>query len=106
MNTIKYQCVLCFETAEHIEPSGTDQFCDNLVGCLEKEGMMFFTGAPVGQDGCGHINCQSKFFWIKKFSDRGLVLNKSVTSLVSTNWEILGAPNYISQNLIVLNHDK
>lgn len=97
----KYECVISFETAEHIEPSGTDQFCDNLVYALEKDGFLFFTGAPEGQDGCGHINCQSYSFWMHKFLCRGLEFEAITTSVVSNKWRELGAPNYIADNLLV-----
>ena len=105
MITEKYDCVISFETAEHIEPSGTNQFCDNLVNALGKDGYLFFTGAPEGQDGCGHINCQSKAFWILKFWERNLQMDAVMTSIVALEWKRLGAPNYICDNLLVFKHD-
>lgn len=101
MKTEKYDCVISFETAEHIEPSGTDQFCENIVQALSNDGYLFFTGAPEGQDGCGHINCQSKFYWMSQFISRGLEFDTITTLVVSNKWKDLGAPNYISDNLLV-----
>lgn len=101
MVTEKYDCVISFETAEHIEPSGTDQFCDNLVNALGENGYLFFTGAPEGQDGCGHINCQSYTFWMLKFTQRNLEFDAVLTAVVSQEWKKLGAPNYICNNLLV-----
>jgi len=103
--TEKYDCVISFETAEHIEPSGTNQFCDNLVNALHKDGYLFFTGAPEGQDGCGHINCQSKAFWMLKFLERNLQMDSVMTSIVALEWKRLGAPNYICDNLLIFKHD-
>jgi 2-polyprenyl-3-methyl-5-hydroxy-6-metoxy-1,4-benzoquinol methylase len=105
MVTEKYDCVISFETAEHIEPSGTNQFCDNLVNALGKHGYLFFTGAPEGQDGCGHINCQSKAFWTFKFMERNLQMDSVMTSVVALEWKRLGAPNYICDNLLIFKHD-
>jgi cyclopropane fatty-acyl-phospholipid synthase-like methyltransferase len=101
MQTDKYDCVISFETAEHIEPSGTDQFSSNLVNAVDENGYLFFTGAPEGQDGCGHINCRSKYFWMKKFMSLGLEWDSFTTLVVSKKWNELGAPNYISENLLV-----
>lgn len=101
MKTEKYQCVISFETAEHIEPSGTNQFCENLVNAIEKDGYLFFTGAPEGQEGCGHINCQSRFFWLKQFATRGLEWDTFTNLIVSKQWKELGAPDYIVENLLV-----
>ena len=101
MVTEKYDCVISFETAEHIEPSGTNQFCDNLVNALGEHGYLFFTGAPEGQDGCGHINCQSKAFWMLKFTERNLEFDAVLTAVVYQEWKRLGAPNYICDNLLV-----
>lgn len=105
MVTEKYDCVISFETAEHIEPSGTNQFCDNLVGALDKNGFLFFTGAPAGQEGCGHINCQRKSFWMLKFLERDLEFDAITTVVVSQEWRRLGAPNYICDNLLVFKND-
>lgn len=101
MVTEKYDCVISFETAEHIEPSGTNQFCDNLVNALGEHGYLFFTGAPEGQDGCGHINCQSRAFWMLKFTERNLEFDAVITAVVNQEWQRLGAPKYICDNLLI-----
>jgi cyclopropane fatty-acyl-phospholipid synthase-like methyltransferase len=94
----KFDCVLSFETAEHIDPDGTDQFISNLINATGK--WLLFTAAPPGQEGCGHINCQPKEFWFKKFSNY-LTYDIVMTETVSEAWRKLGAPNYICDNLIV-----
>ena len=57
--TDKYECVISLETAEHIEPSGTDNFVLNIVNSVDKHGVILFSAAPPGQGGTGHINCQT-----------------------------------------------
>lgn len=65
ITTGKFDCVISFETAEHIEPSGTDQFVDNILQAVGER--LLFTAAPPGQLGTGHINLQPKEFWMDKF---------------------------------------
>ena len=103
--TQKYDCVITFETIEHIEPSGTDTFIKNLVNATDKNiGKILFTGAPPEQDGCGHINCQEKSFWIEQFAKYNFEVDNELTELVKNNWFNLnvGCPAYILDNLIIL----
>lgn len=93
----KYDTVISFETAEHIEPEGTNQFIKNLVNATGKT--LLFTAAPPGQEGTGHINCQTRDFWIMEFSEF-LIYNEVLTGEISEAWEKLGAPWYIVKNLL------
>jgi hypothetical protein len=93
-----YHTVISFETAEHINPSGTDIFVDNLV-CATGNTLLF-TAAPPGQDGTGHINLHPREFWVDKISKR-ITYNESITKDISDNWRNIGAPKYICDNLIV-----
>lgn len=94
----KFDCVLSFETAEHIEPSGTDQFIQNLVNATGKR--LLFTAAPPGQEGTGHINCRPKQFWVDEFS-KHLTYNPELSDEIAAAWGLQGAPWYIVKNLIV-----
>jgi cyclopropane fatty-acyl-phospholipid synthase-like methyltransferase len=98
IETDKYDCVISFETAEHIEPEGTDQFILNLVNATGKT--LLFTAAPPGQEGTGHINCQPKSFWLGEIGEF-LTFNPEKTKEISEAWEKLGAPWYIVKNLLV-----
>ena len=91
-----YDCALSFETAEHIDPAGTDQFIDNIKRAASK--YILFTAAPPGQEGCGHINLHPREYWIEKF---GLPVDEEMTKDIADNWALLGCPPYISKNLIV-----
>lgn len=91
-------CVISFETAEHIEPSGTDQFIQNLVNATGRH--LLFTAAPPGQEGTGHINCHPKEYWKELFS-KHLTFDEALTKQISDKWRELGAPDYICNNLIV-----
>lgn len=95
--TKKYDTVLSFETAEHIRPEGTRQFCINVLNAVGEH--LLFTAAPPGQEGTGHINLHPREFWIEQFSE--LNYSQELTDFISKNWRKLGAPNYICDNLIV-----
>lgn len=99
----KYDCVISLETGEHIEPSGSDNFIDNLCNSTKDKGLILFSAAPPGQSGTGHINCQPKSFWLEKFESRGFIEDEKITEFIVKNWKLLGAPDYICSNLIVLN---
>lgn len=101
LKTKKYSCVISFETAEHIEPSGTDTFVKNICNATDKTGLILFTAAPPGQEGCGHINCEPKQFWIDKFAKHNFTENTAITNHIANAWQQLGAPAYICSNLIV-----
>ena len=60
----KFDCVLSFEVAEHIDPNKTDNFINNLVNISNK--YIIITAAPPGQRGTGHINLKKKIFGLKK----------------------------------------
>jgi 2-polyprenyl-3-methyl-5-hydroxy-6-metoxy-1,4-benzoquinol methylase len=98
INCGPFDCVISFETAEHIDPSGTTQFVLNLVNATGKH--LLFTAAPPGQEGTGHINLHPKQYWINIFA-KYLTFDVPATVKISDKWRELGAPNYICDNLIV-----
>jgi cyclopropane fatty-acyl-phospholipid synthase-like methyltransferase len=97
----KFDCVISFETAEHIEPNGSEQFVKNICNAVSDNGLILFTAAPIGQEGCGHINCQPKEYWIDLFLKNGVVVDMYKTIFIPVKWEMLEAPKYICDNLIV-----
>lgn len=104
-----FECVISFETIEHIEPSGTDMFIQNMVNATDKAlGRILFTGAPPEQDGCGHINCHDKQYWIDKFAEHKFFVNEDMNEKVRLGWKQLdvGCPDYILDNLLILQHKK
>lgn len=102
IKTDLFDCVICTETAEHIEPKGTDQFLKNLFNACGDT--LIFTAAPPDQGGLGHINCQPKEYWMEKISELGLIYNEGITEFVKENWKRLGCPFYIENNLLIFNH--
>lgn len=98
IKTEPFDTVISFETAEHIDPAGTEQFISNLINATGKR--LLFTAAPPGQQGTGHINLRPKQFWLDEFS-KELTYNEKVSREISSFWGLQGAPYYIVNNLIV-----
>lgn len=99
---MRYDLVISFETIEHIDPKGTNGFLNNLVWALNVNGRLLFTGAPPEQDGCGHINCHTREYWLNEFSKRYCVEDAEMTDDLKNAWVTMGCPSYIINNLIVL----
>jgi 2-polyprenyl-3-methyl-5-hydroxy-6-metoxy-1,4-benzoquinol methylase len=64
--------VFCLEVAEHLPEDKADDIVASMVRNLNKGGMLIWTAAVPGQGGHGHINCQPKEYWEKKFNAAGL----------------------------------
>lgn len=65
--------VLCLEVAEHIPEDKADTLVSSVVRNLKDPGTLFWSAAVPGQGGQGHINCQPKEYWQKKFEAAGLI---------------------------------
>ena len=63
--------IICLEVAEHIETSLNDDIVDSLYKNLKPGGTLVFSAAHPGQGGVGHINCQTKEYWLEKFESKG-----------------------------------
>lgn len=98
---VNWECVLCFEVAEHIESQYSGELIERICK-LSNGNRILFSAAPPGQDGTGHINCQPKEYWIELFAKYGRKPLESTTEHIAANWKRLGAPDYIVKNLIVL----
>lgn len=103
----KYDCCLSIETAEHLSPTGSQGFVDNLVEYSDK--YIIMTAASHGQSGTGHINLREKEFWRSMVEDKGFVYKESLTGAFKKIWgdiEISDCrypkvPNFIMNNLMV-----
>ena len=90
---------LCLEVAEHIDPENSEQLVKVL--CTNTKDYIIFTAAPEGQHGTGHINCQSKTYWIDLFESKGWALNIAATSHLIDNVKL--ADYYINNLMIFTN---
>lgn len=70
--------VMCLEVAEHIVPDDSQEVVDKLFDILEKDGVLIFTAARLGQGGTDHINCRPKEYWEHKFKEKGLIRSNTL----------------------------
>lgn len=94
-----FDCVMSFETGEHIDPNGTQAFIDNIVRFSNKYIVM--TVASPGQGGTGHINLRPKDFWISAIESKGFKHKQELVNQFVSDWKHLGAEKYILRNLMV-----
>lgn len=90
----------CVEMAEHIKPSRSEELVDKLCSLSEK--WVFFTAAPPGQGGRGHINCRPMTDWIGWFEHRGWCLDESRTAVIRSATETLQRATWLRRNSIIL----
>lgn len=70
--------IWCREVAEHIPFA----YSENLVRTIVRSGKVcYFTAAPPGQIGSGHINCQNQSMWLALFDKLGWGVDKDATLL-------------------------
>lgn len=97
----RYDLVMCVEVAEHIASEYSTTLVKNLAGLKNKNGVIFFTAAPPGQRGTGHINCQPPEFWHEIFAENGLHLDKKMTDGLSNLLKSTGFLPHIPKNLMI-----
>lgn len=87
-----WELVCCVEVAEHIEPARSEELVEKLVDLAEQ--WIYFTAAPPGQTGRGHINCRPHAEWLAWFSEAGWdtaedkthTLRRKLAGLTETPW--------------------
>jgi len=75
-----FDVVANIEVAEHIPREYHPQWFDWLVAHTGK--YVVFSGAHVGQKGCGHVAESTEEYWRGMFEKRGLSLDSTMTSRV------------------------
>lgn len=95
----KYDCVISFEVAEHIDPNGTEKFIENLTTLSNR--YIVITAAPPWQRGTGHINLKEKKFWINTIEEKGFLFQDQLVELFWPIWKTFNTERYILKNLMV-----
>jgi len=72
----KYDLAMCIEVAEHLPETRADELVRRLISVAPT---VLFSAAVPGQGGHGHINCQPKEYWVKKFALRNYVVDFEAT---------------------------
>jgi cyclopropane fatty-acyl-phospholipid synthase-like methyltransferase len=101
INCEKFDCVISFETAEHLSPVLERSICfvENLANAADK--YIFFTAAPPEQTSKRHINLKIKEFWVDLFVKNKCVYLEKETQDCKTSWIKFNCPWYIIKNIMV-----
>lgn len=81
----KYDMIICWELAEHLEPEYSEHLVKTLVE--HRNGFIIFTAAVPGQGGDGHINCQPHEYWRALFKKFGVDYHESLTLQLKETWK-------------------
>ncbi len=73
---------MCLEVLEHIEEKDCKPVLENITRNCNR---VIFSAAPPWQPGTGHINCQTKLYWIKRFYELGWIVDIDATNHI-LNW--------------------
>lgn len=76
-DALRVELVVCTEMAEHIPTAKSAALVERL--CAWSTKYIFFTAAPPGQGGHGHINEQPYSFWLELFKAQGVSLSAELT---------------------------
>ena len=96
-----YDLVSCMEVAEHVPAEYADALVRKLCGECAPGGAIVFTGAPEGQGGHDHINCQPPAYWIEKFGTEGFSVDEAATATVKGEWVKIVRMPWYGQNVLV-----
>lgn len=99
---VKREGVLCLEVAEHIPEEKADAVVDHIVQSLAPGGVLIWSAARPGQGGVGHINCQPRQYWLKKFLERGMAFAKSDTQAVIKYAQEGVHMGWFTQNVLIM----
>ena len=95
-----YDLVCCVEVAEHIPPERSLDLVATITGAARK--WIYFTAAPPGQGGHGHINCRPHEEWIAELSAQGWVVDQERTDALRSDLERLQRATWLRGNSFIL----
>lgn len=98
-----YDLVCCVEVAEHISPSRSRELVRKL--CSLSNECIYFTAAPPGQGGHGHINCRPHSEWIQWFDQFGCQVSPSVTEAIRSDLSEVDHTYWLKENSFLLSYD-
>ncbi len=95
-----WDLVCCVEVAEHIPPERSEELVATLVRCARRA--IYFTAAPPGQAGRGHINCREHAEWLAWFDGLGWVRDPGRTADLRAALSGLESAPWLATNSILL----
>ncbi|MCA9798638.1 MAG: class I SAM-dependent methyltransferase [Cyanobacteria bacterium HKST-UBA04] len=97
-----FDLAMCVEIAEHIPNRCSRQLVKTLTKASDT---VFFTAAPPGQGGVGHINEQPQAFWERLFQDEGFSLDESLSHYFRTTLQDAQVVYWLSRNIMIFRRD-
>jgi len=91
--------VCCVEMAEHIRPNRSEELVDKLTSLARR--WIYFSAAPPGQGGRGHINCRSMSEWTGWFEARGWRLDEEKTAVLASTTQGLEKALWLHGNSVI-----
>jgi SAM-dependent methyltransferase len=98
--TGRWDLVCCVEVAEHIVPARSAELVEVVAGAADR--WVYFTAAPPGQSGRGHINCRPPEDWVALFGAEGWSLDEGVTADLRADLEALSEAHWLRGNSLLL----
>ncbi len=95
-----WDLVCCVEVAEHIPPERSEELVSTLARLAT--GSIYFTAAPPGQTGRGHINCRPHAEWLGWLADAGWPADEDLTTRLRDGLASLVHTPWLRQNSFVL----
>ena len=96
----RFDLVCCVEVAEHIPAGRSEELIGSLVGVASD--WIYFTAAPPGQSGHGHINCRPISDWLEMFERRGWIQDVEATLRFRQKLMSLEQANWLIHNSVLL----
>ena len=91
--------VCCVEMAEHIRPNRSEELVDKLTSLARS--WIYFSAAPPGQGGRGHINCRPMSEWTRWFEARGWRLDEGKTAALASTTQRLEKALWLHGNSVI-----
>lgn len=98
--TGRYDLVCCVEVAEHIPEGRSLDLVESLTGLAER--WIYFTAAPPGQGGHGHINCRPHAEWLEMFERQGWAESTELTTGLREDLGVIETAHWLRGNSFIL----
>ncbi len=97
-----FDLACCVEVAEHIAPDRSLSLVETLTRVARS--WIYFSAAPEGQAGRGHINCRPHDEWVDWFEVRGWQLDGPQTERLREHLEALELAPWLRGNSFLFKH--
>ena len=94
----RFDVATSLEVAEHLSTRATERYVRLLASLAD---VVVLTAAPPGQGGVGHVNEQSREFWIERFRKAGYEVDEPTAARWSADWKASGVADWYYDNLLL-----